>query len=78
MDDHIVELEQGELAADHLRVCSNHGVLGPLSNRLRDECDKIAARGKRIQAQRDAEEKRKDEAYDRAKAHPKRKEARNE
>jgi hypothetical protein len=66
VDFQIVEMEQGRVAASHLRVCSYHGVNGPLSNRLRDECDRIAARGKQLQAQRDAAEKRKDDAYDKA------------
>jgi hypothetical protein len=66
VDDRIVEMELGEVAASKLKVCSYHGVNGPLSNRLRDECDRIAARGKQLQAQRAAEEKRKDDAYDKA------------
>jgi len=66
LDDRIVEMELGEVAASKLKVCSYHGVNGPLSNRHRDECDKIAARGKQIQARRAAEEKRKDDAYDKA------------
>jgi|CZKY01.1.fsa_nt_gi hypothetical protein len=62
----IVEMDQGRQAASALEVCSYHDVNGPLSNRRRDECDEIAAIGKRIQEQRAAEEKRKDDAYDRA------------
>jgi hypothetical protein len=66
-------MDQGELAADHLAVCASQLALsmdgGPkLSNRLADECDRIAAKGKQIQAKQDAEEKRKDDAYDKTRS----------
>jgi len=66
----IVEMDQGLLPADTLQVCHATLVAGQeLSNRKTDECDRIAAKGLVHQMHRDAEEKLKDNAYD--KAHPK-------
>jgi len=66
-DFQIVEIDQGTLAADTLQSCNATLVAGSeLSNRRRDACDRIAARGMSIQIRREAEEKRKDEAYDKA------------
>lgn len=63
----IVEIDQGTLAADTLDSCHASFVAGSeISNRRRDECDRIAAKGLKIQMRRDAEEKRKDDAYDKA------------
>jgi hypothetical protein len=69
-DQRIVAMEQGELAGDHLAVCHSSLIAdGKISNRLADQCDRIAAKGLVLQKRRQADEKRKDEAYD--KAHPK-------
>lgn len=66
-DQYIVEMQQGELAADDLAVCHSTLVAdGKISNRLRDKCDRIAAKGMAIEQRQAAEEKRKDEAYDKA------------
>lgn len=67
----IVELTQGSAEASTLKVChlTFWATTEKLSNRKSDECDRIAAKGLAIQRRRDAEEKRKDDAYD--KAHPK-------
>lgn len=64
MDTEIVELQQGRVAALTLDLC--HTDHKPLSNRRRAECDKIVAEGRRIEARRAAEEKGKDDAYDKA------------
>ena|ERR1039458_3097591 len=63
MDTQLVEMEQGRAAALTLELCHTD-FSKPLSNRRRAECDKIVANGRRLQARRAAEEKRKDDAYD--------------
>ena len=68
-DQRIVEMEQGALAGDDLAVCHSSLVAdGKISNRLADQCDRIASRGLAIQKRRQADERRKDEAYDKAHA----------
>ncbi len=62
----IVELDQGEEAGAEMFICACAGDTPQLSNRHRDACDRIAAKGKRIRAQQEAAEKRKDDAYDKA------------
>lgn len=62
LDTELVEAEQGRLAALTLELC--HTDPRPLSNRRRAECDNIVAEGRRIEARRATEEKRKDVAYD--------------
>jgi hypothetical protein len=65
-DQSIVELELGTLPADDLAVCHSSYVIGKLSNRKADGCDKIAARGLALHRRQAAAEKVKDDAYDKA------------
>lgn len=77
-----VSISQGEMAADQLRICfmdggydyprraNLDGSVRPigLSKRVIANCDHIMKIQEKIQSKMDAEEKRKDDAYD--KKHP--------
>ena len=59
----IVEMEQGRLAAGDMAVCS---IGGGTRDGWQAECNQIIDTGSRIQMWRAAEEKRKDDARDKA------------